>query len=120
MKRDFKGVFIPREIWLNKEIKGNAKLILMEINSLDGNLGCFANNQHFSEMFGISKSYVSELINDLKSRGLNRGKHGKKGRCPTACHNHDYPLRYSEPPFGGANGPFGIPNPPFGIPNPPI
>ena len=34
-KRDFKGVWIPKEIWLSTDLKVMEKLILVEIDSLD-------------------------------------------------------------------------------------
>ena len=68
LKRSFKGVWIPAEIWINTEITPMEKMILTEINSLDGDEHCFASNKHFSEMFGISTRQVSEHIGALASK----------------------------------------------------
>jgi hypothetical protein len=35
MERDFKGVWIPKEIWLDERLNALEKIILTEIDSLD-------------------------------------------------------------------------------------
>src|SRR5690348_2584120 len=70
MARDFKGIWIPKEIWLAPDLTVMEKLFLVEINSLDNAEGCWANNRYFSEFFEISQSRVSEIINSLVSKGL--------------------------------------------------
>lgn len=69
MKRDFKGVWIPKEIWLEKNLTLQEKCFFVEIDSLDNEDGCFASNQHFAEHFGISTVRVSEVINALVRKG---------------------------------------------------
>lgn len=69
MKRDFKGVWIPKEIWLSTDLKVMEKLILVEIDSLDNEDGCFASNEHFSKFFSLSKNRCSELIKSLEQKG---------------------------------------------------
>jgi len=34
MNRDFKGVWIPKEVWINKDLTWMEKLFLVEIDSL--------------------------------------------------------------------------------------
>jgi hypothetical protein len=51
-ERDFKGVYIPKEIWCNRELTANMKLVWGEIFGLDNDFGCIAENEHFAEMFG--------------------------------------------------------------------
>jgi len=63
--RDFKGIWIPKEIWLSKELTLQEKVFLVEISSLDNEDGCFANNAYFADFFGISKTRVSIVINNL-------------------------------------------------------
>ena len=53
--RDFKGIWIPKEIWLNKNLKLIEKIFLVEIDSLDNEDGCYASNKYFAEFFGITK-----------------------------------------------------------------
>ena len=67
--RNFKGIWIPKEIWLSQELTLQEKVFLVEIDSLDNEEGCFAGNQYFSDFFGISKVRVSEVINSLVKKG---------------------------------------------------
>lgn len=68
-ERDFKGVWIPREIWLDNNLGWSAKLLLVEIDSLEQNGECFASNEHFAKFFGLSKDRISKLISELKEKG---------------------------------------------------
>ena len=67
--RGFKGIWIPKEIWLNKELTMQEKVFLVEIDSLDNEEGCTAGNQYFADFFGISKTRVSLVIQNLISKG---------------------------------------------------
>lgn len=68
--RDFKGIWIPKEIWLNKDLTLQEKVFLCEIDSLDNDDGCFASNLHFSNFFGLTKSRCSQIINILQEKEL--------------------------------------------------
>ncbi|MDF2800825.1 MAG: helix-turn-helix protein [Anaerocolumna sp.] len=70
MTRDFKGVWIPRDIWLSKDLTLQEKIMLVEIDSLDNENGCFASNAYFSDFFELSKNRCSEIIKGLKAKGL--------------------------------------------------
>lgn len=70
LERAFKGIWIPAEIWLNKELTLLEKVFLVEIDSLDNDNGCFASNDYFSKFFRLSKSRCSEIINSLEKKGL--------------------------------------------------
>ena len=65
MERKFKGIWIPAEIWLDKNLTLIEKVFLVEIDSLDNEKGCFANNQYFANFFGLSKTRVSIIIGNL-------------------------------------------------------
>ena len=69
MERNFKGVWIPKEVWLSKELTIMEKLFFVEINSLDNSEGCYAGNGYFSEFFELSKTRVSIIINSLVGKG---------------------------------------------------
>lgn len=70
IKRSFKGVWIPKEIWLAEDINITEKAFLAEIDSLSSTkLGCFASNKHFSKFSGLSVSRCSTIINDLERKG---------------------------------------------------
>ena len=83
-KRVFKGIWIPKEIWLNPELNPIEKLLIVEIDSLDNedDKGCFASNEYFGNFFGVSEGTIANMISSLKKRdfifqvffdGRNRG-----------------------------------------------
>lgn len=65
-ERDFKGIWIPKEIWLSNELTLQEKVILVEIDSLDNDEGCFASNKYFADFFNLSTSRISQIINGLQ------------------------------------------------------
>ena len=68
--RDFKGVWIPKEIWLNTDLSIIGKVLLVEIDSLDNSeRGCFASNEYLAKFVQLSESRVAHIISDLKKRG---------------------------------------------------
>lgn len=68
--RDFKGVWIPKEIWLNEELTMLEKVIFVEIDSLDGPEHCYASNEYFATFCNCSESKVSKAIKKLKELGM--------------------------------------------------
>jgi len=70
MKRDFKGIWVRAEIWLNKDLKLIEKMFVVEIDSLDNENGCYASNGYFAEFFGISKGRCSQIIKSLKEKNI--------------------------------------------------
>ena len=71
--RDFKGVWIPKEVWLNDKLSLVEKCLLVEIDSLDkGEKGCFASNEYLANFFNLSESRMANIISDLKKRGYLR------------------------------------------------
>jgi hypothetical protein len=70
--RDFKGIWIPKEVWLSRELTLQEKVFYVEINSLDNEDGCWANNEYFASFFGISKVRVSEVTADVNQQMGNK------------------------------------------------
>lgn len=70
MERDFKGVWIPRDIYLHEGLTPTDKFLLVEIDSLAKNGECFASNEHFAKFLGVSKKHVSRLISKLVQMNL--------------------------------------------------
>lgn len=70
--RDFKGLWIPREIWLHAELSIQEKALWAEIDSLyDQNKnGCWASNEYLAGFFGVQVRRMQEMISKLKSLGL--------------------------------------------------
>lgn len=94
-QRQFRGVWIPKEIWLNKELTQQEKMILIEIDSLeDEEKGCWASNKHFNSMFDISNSRISQIIQSLQNKGYIRIEYEKKGKEILARH-----LFINRPPY---------------------
>lgn len=70
MNRDFKGVWIPKEIWLNEELTLLEKIIFVEIDSLDNENHCIAGNEYFATFCNCSESKVSKAIKKLKELNM--------------------------------------------------
>lgn len=69
MNRDFKGVWIPKEIWLRKDLTVSEKILITEIDSLDTGGGCWAANGHFSDLLSRTVPSIGNIISDLCKRG---------------------------------------------------
>lgn len=79
--RQFKGVWIPAELWLDHSLSITEKVMMVEIGSLqDPVRGCYASNSHFARFFGLSSSRVSEIISALSAKGLLRVELIRDGR----------------------------------------
>src|SRR5262249_1678567 len=68
--RDFKGIWIPKEIWLSDQLSLTEKVLFVEIQSLDNARGCFASNAYFGEFFGLHPRRIAAHIASLKAKGL--------------------------------------------------
>ena len=71
-ERDFKGVFIPASVWLDERLNALEKVILTEIDSLDGEKGCWAGNDYISQFCQCSASKVSKAVSKLIELGYVR------------------------------------------------
>ena len=64
--RDFKGIWISKQIWLDKKLNALDKVILSEIDSLDSTEeGCYASNEYLADFCQCSPSKVSSSISKL-------------------------------------------------------
>ncbi len=68
-KRQFLGIWIPRDIYLNKKLSWTDKILLVEIESLDNERGCFASNDYFAEFLSCTTTTISTSISKLKKLG---------------------------------------------------
>lgn len=66
--RNFKGIWLPRVVYLDDDLSWVQKILAVEIDSLDGPDGCFATNGYFAEFLGVSKNYISQSISLLKEK----------------------------------------------------
>ena len=56
--RDFKGVWIPKDIWESHQLSIMEKVVFVEIHSLDNERGCFAGNKYFAGFFNVSERQI--------------------------------------------------------------
>ena len=69
MDRNFKGIWIPKEIWLSENLSILEKILLVEIDSLeDEEKGCFASNKYFADFFKLTNGRISQIINNLNKK----------------------------------------------------
>lgn len=80
-KRSFKGVWIPRDIWLAEDLSMQEKVLLVEIDSLDNEDGCYATNEYFGRFMGLSAKHISRLVSSLtKKKKLNIKQENIRGK----------------------------------------
>jgi len=61
---------IPADVRYSN-LKPNAKLLYGEITALSGKLGyCYATNNYFAKLYGVSKNTISRWISDLSKSGF--------------------------------------------------
>jgi len=66
MIRDFKGIWIPKEVWFDTRLGALDKIILVEIDSLDANEeGCYASNQYLAEFCQCTETKISTSVSKL-------------------------------------------------------
>lgn len=80
VNRAFNGVWIPKKYWLDENLSIVEVAFMAEIESLDGDNGCYASNNHFAEFFGMTASRVSQIINSLSDRGYLQISYEKNGK----------------------------------------
>lgn len=64
-KRDFRGIWIPKEVWLDKKLSAIEKVILAEIDSMSSKRGFYASNAYLSEFCQCSERYITQSISKL-------------------------------------------------------
>lgn len=69
MQKNYYAI-IPADVRYDEKLTPNAKLLYGEITALCNEKGyCWANNQYFSNLYGVSKTTISKWINQLIKRG---------------------------------------------------
>ena len=87
MDREIKGIWIPIELWLDKELNALEKVILFEIDSLDNSdEHCYASNEHIASFCQCSAWKVSQAISKLSAKGY-ISVISSDGRHRTICSN---------------------------------
>ena len=71
LPRNFNGIWIPGELWLDERLTSTDKFILSEIDSLDcGEDHCCASDEYFIKIFKIGKSTLHTSLAKLRFLGL--------------------------------------------------
>lgn len=70
VSRDFKGIWIPREIWLAKGLLPMEKMLWAEIHSLYDRQrgGCFATNEYLCKFLNVKERHLQSMLANLKAR----------------------------------------------------
>ena len=79
---NFKGVWIPREIFFSSELSLEEKFILAVVDTLSVEGDCYANNGYFAKLCGCRGETISRHLTRLESLGyIKRDKmHGTSKR----------------------------------------
>ena len=71
MNREFKGVWIPKKLYLNDNLTWTDKLIILEVHSFSNNgLECFVSNEHLADFTQASLSSVEKSLSKLVKQGI--------------------------------------------------
>ena len=80
-QRQFKGIWIPAEIWLDRNLSAVDKILLSDIDSFTGNQKTFyKSNETIAEELYISVRSASRSIKKLKDLGYIRIEGNKRSR----------------------------------------
>lgn len=84
MERNFKGVWIAAEIWLDKDLTLVEKALLAEIDSFTGNGRSFMkSNDTIQDEYGISRNTIGRSLRKLADRGFVEVSFNGRVRCVT-------------------------------------
>ena len=73
MERIIKGIWIPIEIWQDKSLPWNEKILLMEIDSFTSKgHECFISNEYIADLLGVSERWAVKCLSHLIETGYVR------------------------------------------------
>ncbi len=67
-RENFKGLWIPKNLFILSDLSWDEKIVLLEICDLHKIGGCFASNQHFSNYTGLSLRQTERIISSLADK----------------------------------------------------
>lgn len=72
LSRDFKGIWIPKEIWIHPGLSKMSVILWAEIHSLYSpkHGGCYASNDYLCEFLGVKERQLQKYLRELKDAGL--------------------------------------------------
>lgn len=99
-ERDFKGVWIPKHIYLDRELSWTEKILLIEIDSLDKGEGCYASNEYLADFLQVSKGQIVDLRTGLRKKGylIDRKFDGRRQWISVA--KDRFNIKHTEKPVG--------------------
>lgn len=69
-ERQVKGIWIPIEIWKDKNLSWNEKILFLEIDSYTSNeKDCFISNEYISNLLDINVTNASKTLSSLIEKG---------------------------------------------------
>ena len=69
-ERQVKGIWIPIEIWKDKNLSWNEKILFLEIDSYTSNdVDCFFTNEYIAELLGVNITNASKTLSSLVDKG---------------------------------------------------
>jgi hypothetical protein len=73
MERIVKGIWIPIEIWQDRSLSWNEKILLMEIDSFTAKgHECYISNEYIAELLGVSVRWAIKCLSHLIETGYIR------------------------------------------------
>lgn len=66
-KRDFTGVWIPKEVLLDKDLSSDEKILFADIACFEN---CFILNRTFADRYGCSERTIQNRLKKLKDKGF--------------------------------------------------
>lgn len=73
MERIVKGIWIPIEIWQDRSLSWNEKILLMEIDSFTSRgHECFISNEYIANLLGVTERCASKYLSHLIDAGYVR------------------------------------------------
>lgn len=102
-----KGIWIPIEIWQDKNLSWNEKILFLEIDSYTSSeQDCFFSNQYIAELLGISETNANKTLSSLISKGyvIKTKFDGRRRYVKTALsYTTKQPCQYRQPCDGSLN-----------------
>lgn len=70
MERKAKGIWIPIEVWEDKNLSWNEKILFLEIDSYTSkDSDCYISNEYISKLLGVTETSANKILSSLISKG---------------------------------------------------
>ena len=70
MERQFKGIWVPAEIWEDTNLTWNEKVVLMEIDSFTAaGKDCFISDSYIGNLIGVTERTARRILSKLINQG---------------------------------------------------